>query len=192
MPSPDDIANDALDMIGETITDNLLDETANGRKKKRGYDKALRAMLGGSYAWRFAKERIYLAALAEAPLSAMWSYQYELPSDCVKPRRIQEDDRAEWAREGDKLLANSAGPLLLEYTKLVTDPGLWPGAFDVALTRLAASFYAGSFKHDSDKAKEMYQFYITTDLPEAKTGDAQQASISAIRVPTLTTDVRVF
>jgi hypothetical protein len=191
MPSPDEIKDLALDMIGETRDSNLLDDSSDGRKLKRGYDTSLASMLGG-YNWKFATKFQDLAALAEAPAGDMWSYQYELPSDCLQPRRLNEDDRAEWERVGDNILTNEPSPILLEYTKLVTDPGLWPGTFVTAFITLLASVYAGTFKNDYAAVKEMRSLYYQNDLPEAKTQDAKARSIVQIRVPTLTDDVRSF
>lgn len=191
MPSPDEIAQLAMNVLGQQMTASMNDDTADGRMLKRGYDTTLAAILGG-YPWRFAHARIRLAQSAPAPDSSLFTYAYELPSDCLQPKRISEDDRLQWERQGDKILTMKAPPLLLEYTRLVVDPGLWPGTFVTAFITLLASVYAGTFKNDYAVMKELRSLYYQADLPEAKTQDARAASINQIRVPTLTTDQRIF
>jgi hypothetical protein len=191
MSSPDEIKDLALDLIGETTESNLLDDTTDGRKLRRGYDSTLRILLS-SYAWRFAKKYGVIAATTGTPTGDQWTFQYQLPSDSLRPRRIQENDRISWLRVGDKLWTNEGAPITLEYTELVTDTGRWPGGFEAAFIKRLGSVYAGTFKHDSAKVRELLAEYYELDLPEARTADAKEASIEKLWVPNLTSDVRKF
>lgn len=191
MPSPDDIAALAVDMIGQTKSSNLDDDTAEGRKLKRGYDVMLDGILG-SYPWKFARHPIYLATTAPLPAGTDWAYAYRLPDDCLQPLRLGEDDRTAWERVGDLILTDEIAPVLLNYTRRVVNPGLWPGAFQIAFITLLASVYAGTLKSDYELVFKIREIYEKVDLPEAKSQDARAQGLHRTYTPELTTDVRRY
>lgn len=109
--------------------------------------------------WRFALKRAALAEVTNA--SSTWAYAYEMPSDCMAPKRIlragtgltvfnqdtaqfstQDADSADFEIEGEVLYTNEPAAVLV-YVRDVTDTTRFTPSFTSALSYLLASYLAG-------------------------------------------------
>jgi len=108
--------------------------------------------------WAFARTRVALA-LAPANISDVWTYAYQLPSDCVLPRRIitssgtdNETDSERFFQESDLLYTHKEGAVLA-YTRAITDPTKFKPSFVTALSYLIAAYLAGPLIKNAEGAK---------------------------------------
>ena len=83
-----DIANMALDHIGEGKSIESLDQPDNeeAAKIRRWYDPSRQQTLEG-FDWSFARKRQDLA-LSDEPGTLEWAFRYQYPIDCVAMRRL--------------------------------------------------------------------------------------------------------
>jgi hypothetical protein len=101
-----------------------------------------------SHAWGFARKRVVLALLTND--SEQWGYKYQLPSDCLRPRKILAADEldaperngAPFEREADALYTDEADAVLI-YTRDITDPTKFTADFVSGLGMLLAGYLAG-------------------------------------------------
>lgn len=82
MASSVEICNLALVHLGQEPILTLDDTSKEARLCRRLYDPTLEALLR-SYPWSFAIRRVLLAQEVEPPVFG-FSYQYTLPSDCMR------------------------------------------------------------------------------------------------------------
>lgn len=140
--------------------------------------------------WSFARKRV---ALAPAPTneSTVWQYAYELPSDCLVPRRILtgdaskfDQDSAQFDVEGDVLYTNQAEAVLL-YTRPVSDPTKFSPSFDASLSLLLASYLAGPILKGSEgvNAKAGLHKQAMDAARAATSNDANKTYLSNLPYP---------
>jgi len=101
-----------------------------------------------AHAWSFAKTRAILPAEAETPAFG-WSWQYLLPSDCLRPLEVGSwpmpvmaslvtGDTRTFIIENNRILTNRGPSLPLSYLRRVTDTSQYPPSFvDALACRLA-------------------------------------------------------
>nr|DAQ54373.1 MAG TPA: tail tubular protein [Caudoviricetes sp.] len=140
MASQVEIANRALTKIGEARILSLSDDVEAARVISSLWgvvrDSELRARN-----WNFSITRTTLAALASAP-SWGYSYQYQLPSNCLRVLQAGEyfpgpsmsdyrnSSEAVWQIEGGRILTDLGAPLKIRYVARVEDTGVWDAAFN--------------------------------------------------------------
>lgn len=103
MTSVVQIANEALQLIGETSIYSLDSESTQAQEVKLVWPSVRDDVLR-SYAWNCATKRAKLIRLSETP-SYGYKYSYQLPSDYMQ--LIEEENDSEFIREQDKLITNS-------------------------------------------------------------------------------------
>lgn len=157
MPTTTEVCNYSLDMINSSPINDLDATDAKSQKCKRIFFIALQ-IVGTKDDWAEAEKRVSLAALSTAPISE-WTYQYQVPADCLKPQRINNNDAIPWELNEDKILTNEVAPIILEYLALATNPNLWRGGFMETFTAYLASRYAKAFPQDNDKAAREFAEY---------------------------------
>lgn len=115
-----EIANLALDALGEDIIADIESPiTKAGKAANRFYDVVRRAVLR-AYAWNFAKKTVYIARTG-TPVSD-YSDAYTLPSDCLRLLTVggtsDEDSETDYdLRERDICINyGEADALLIRYT----------------------------------------------------------------------------
>lgn len=123
-----------------------------------------------AHEWGFAKKRAVLALLPEQePGSPSYVFRYAIPSDCVKPVRIEDSARGTvcldrvnrspaYTIEGNALLTNVAEAELL-YVARVKEPKQWPPAFADALAWALAGELCAARINDTNKQQWCYQNY---------------------------------
>lgn len=170
MASKIDICNDALLYLGEN-TINSLDP--NGTKAEqlcyRFFDKCFAEVLRDAD-WTFASDRALVAQLTATPLFG-WSYQYQLPGDCLFLREVY--GGYDYRIEQRKLLMNIDGDIYVRYTKQVTDFTLLDQKFMTALAYWIAAKIAYSLTGKMELQQAMIQYYamemqVSQDLDGAE------------------------
>lgn len=150
MASQVDIANRALDKLGAESIVSLDEDSENARVINRSYDIVLESMLR-SHTWNCAKTRVVLAPLAAAP-AFDYLYQYQLPSDCLRP--IFPSDVTDWSVEkGNVLLTNDGTTLNLLYVSTLTDPNDMDACFVEAFASKMAMECAEKVTQSATKRK---------------------------------------
>lgn len=138
MPSLVEIANLALAMVGDERVTSMETDTSKEARLCNEFIGQVRDECLVHHPWNFAKRRVGLPALTIAP-AFEWTYQYQVPSDCLRVLSIDGDDPHEpWEREGNLVLCNLLAPLNIQYIMRHTDTGQWAPLF----VRLAAATLA--------------------------------------------------
>lgn len=155
MTSKVEIANLALQRIGEEAITSLSDDSDRARAINRIYDSELRAELR-SHPWNCALKQASLAALEDEPLFD-YDQMFQLPSDCL--RILPDSEATDWKVVGRKLYTNDSGPIELWYIYEITDPN----EMDALLVEAFASRLAWKVsprltnsRTTTDEAKQSY------------------------------------
>jgi hypothetical protein len=116
-----------------------------------------------AHAWGFAVKRLELSSpLDRGTENPEYRLAYALPSDCVKPLRLEGHEgmnrRPAYVIEGRTLRRERAGAVLV-YVARVDDPLLWPPAFADALAWALAGELASARLNDSRKQQWCLQNY---------------------------------
>lgn len=185
MASPVDICNLALTSLGQpTIT--AIDPPDTGSKSARLCaqlypllkDETLR-----SHPWRRLKKRASLAAEVTTP---DWGYttQYPLPADMLRLLDVYVGDQQllTWDLEGDKILCNETGPLLVRYIRTSTDPEEWDAIMVTAVAYRLAVDLAEPLTQDPNK-KSFAIAKFDEVMSEAKNASAQEGTPSDLGLP---------
>ena len=182
MASQVDIANRALTKLGASRIISFGDDNKQSRAISSMFDIVRDAELR-SHIWSFSKKRVSLPALLTTP-DWGFEYEYQIPSDCLRvlmvndtyPGPSLEDYRnqsvAEYAIEGNKILANFPAPLKIAYISRVQDTSQWDALFVEAFAcRLAM-----------EMAEDLTQSNTKRELAQAEYMAALRAAIRASSV----------
>lgn len=142
------IANLALTKLGDLRITALSDNTKPAREINAIYGM-LRDKLQRTYNWRFCVKRAALAADVATPVFD-YSYQYSIPTDCLRVLQINayypapdlsdliSSGGQEYVIEGGKILTRSSGVLNLRYLARIEDTTRFDSSFDEAFSALIA------------------------------------------------------
>ncbi|MDG4721588.1 MULTISPECIES: hypothetical protein [Thalassospira] len=119
MPSETDIANIAMQLIGEQPITSLDEDSDRARLAKAYFRGAVDRVLA-AHSWTWAKKRSLLSDATETPAFG-YSYQYLLPADCLRVWSIEKEGISlgvtqKWEREGDYLLTDVSAPLQVVFS----------------------------------------------------------------------------
>jgi hypothetical protein len=168
MASSVDIANRALTKLGQSRITALDQDTNNARVINAVYDTLRDAELR-AHVWSFAITRASLAVLADAPLY-QYSYQYQLPSDCLRLLEIEHfspsnlndyitRDDTNYKIEGNKILTNANAPLNIRYVKREEDTQQYSSDFVEAFACRLATECAETLTNSTSKRQLAWQEY---------------------------------
>ena len=164
------IVNNALVKIGANAILTLTEDSEAARAANLIYEQIRDACIR-DHVWNFAVNRVELAQNSTAPAFG-FSYQYNLPSDCL--RVLQMDDMSTLYKiEGGKLLTDDGTAKIL-YLARVEDVNLFDAMFVEALSaRLAAELSVTLSESNTlySNMMEMYQRKIS----DARSMDAQES-----------------
>ncbi|MDP2876861.1 MAG: hypothetical protein Q8O00_11800 [Holophaga sp.] len=155
MASIVDIANSALIDMGEPAINSLDQNTERAVTIKAVFDSQLDWLLE-QHPWNFAKARVALAPLAEAPLYG-FSRAFQLPADflaLIDP----ETQLAQYRIENNQLLCD-ADQLSINYTRRVSNPEDMPPSFRETLAALIGSKVAKSITGSDDARVKLEGFF---------------------------------
>ena len=171
-----DIANMALSIIGMSRQIADLDEASQEAATcKLWYPFALEEVLR-SFAWPFAGKWAQLSLVSEEP-NEDWAYEYGLPVDCVRARRLTGSGRtgrvsafliARGTTSGKSLYTDQPTPEL-EYTSRWDDPTVYDGQFASALAARLAMQIAMPIARDQGVAKAAQAAYTAALAAAAAT-----------------------
>ena len=176
------ICNSALAKVGATRISSLDDDKKQARLCKELYTIITQQMIE-SHPWNFAISRVEVAAVVAAPAFG-FSYQFQVPSDCLRILNLQDDFSDDtvsqgsfynWKREGDKILTNDS-TCKIKFIKDVSErPDLFSSNFSEALAYRLAADLAYPLAQSNQLASRMNQQYLVF-LAYARSYDAQEGS----------------
>lgn len=147
-----DTANRALLRVGADRIASFDEDTPQAVQAAAEYEPLLREHLTRRR-WRFATAEAGLNLLADTPKSGRWTRAHQLPGDLLALHNATSGGvPIDYDRLGDKLFANEAGPLVIEYTWRVPER-LWPGHFSGAFVRELAALFAKGLLGNLDLAR---------------------------------------
>lgn len=165
-----DVCNSALTMLGEDVIASLEDGSTRAVLCNQHFHKQRNAVLR-RYPWNFALKRQTLAALVASP-DWGYSYQYPLPSDCLRVWNVEHLARTEWKVRQGKILTDE-GSCKIEYVARVTDMASWDAlALDALAARLAATICVG-LNAKRTLAESLWALY-QAKIDEAEEIDSQE------------------
>lgn len=196
MASETDLLNDSLSQIGVNPITAIDDGSIPANHCQRLYP-ALRDSVLRAHHWNFATKRVQLALEVASPVYG-YTYQYALPSDCLKvvsysgasPANTtlvtDEDWIAPWQYriEGRKLLSNDA-EAWITYLSRITNPDEWDSLFYQTIAAWLASKLATAINHDFKMGLSKLEEATRVLLPLAMASDGQEGSVEAKTVDDL-------
>jgi len=171
-----EIANAALIKLGADRITLLTDDTHHARLARERYYK-VRDKLLRSHPWNFAVRRVELGQLDSEP-EYEYSYEFQLPDDCLRVLDTNNLDDTPYKIEGRKLLCNQSS-IKIKYISKVEDVSQYDDFFIEALATGLASDLAYAITNSTTVAQLMREDHQRA-LSEARTYDAQEGSVERI------------
>tara|TARA_R110001592_G_scaffold245816_8_gene507381 strand:+ start:5155 stop:5736 length:582 start_codon:yes stop_codon:yes gene_type:complete len=169
MASVVQICNSALNQLGASSITALTENSKNARICNERYE-TIRDAVFRSHPWNCLVTRVQLAQDTETPAWG-FSYQYTLPSNCLRVLSILNYD-ADYKIEGRKLLINESSVFIL-YLKIETDVNQLDILLRETISAGLASDIAYAITSNMAVAKLMTEKY-GLKLSEARFTDATE------------------
>lgn len=167
-----EICNLALQEVGAQRILSLNDTTVEGTLCKDFFvltrEEVLRA-----HPWKFAAKRASLAAVITPPA---WGFAkaYQLPTDCLRVTKMEDDETYPWTVEGTLLLTDN--PVAkIKYTRKVTAAAEMDSSFVAAFYLRLASKIAYPLTQSVTLKQQMESAYSAA-MREARTFNAQEGA----------------
>ncbi len=164
------IVNNALVKIGANAILTLTEDTEAARAANLVYDQIRDACIR-DHVWNFAVNRVELAQNSTAPAFG-FSYQYNLPSDCLRVLQMQ-DMSTLYKIEGGKLLTDDGTAKIL-YLARVEDVNLFDSMFVEALSARLAAELSVTLSESNTLYSNMMEMY-NRKIADARSMDAQES-----------------
>lgn len=171
MTSEVDIANRALDKVGDSPIVSFSDDNKRARAVNRIYEFVRDSELS-LHTWRFAQERVTLAPSATAPAFG-WDARYQLPSDWLETVRVEASNGVllsanDYEHEGQYIMTNESTSLNLIYIYRVTDTTKFHMSFVEALAcKLAIELCEPLTQSNTKIARLISQYDMAIDKARA-------------------------
>lgn len=174
--SDTDICNLALGHLGEGRITSLDEDSAAARACALHYEQTRDQVLR-SHRWNFAQRRAVLSRLSDAPAFG-WSFQYELPADCLRVLEINDSEFGDvisdaYVVEGRALLTN-AETINMVYVQRIEDVGQFDALFVEALALKLAVILSETIRGTTGKTADLVQLYERVTAPLARRVDANE------------------
>ena len=182
MASVVDICNSGLNLLGASTITALTDDSKNARLCNQRYEP-IRNRIFRSHAWNCLTKRVQLAQDSTAPVIE-YSYQYTLPSDCLRVLKIHTgttdsiESSIDYVVEGRKVKTNE-GTVYLVYIALDTDPNNYDTYLQEAISAALAADIAYAVTNNATLANN-YQTTADERLREARFIDATENSLGTV------------
>jgi hypothetical protein len=174
--SPVSICNSALIKVGADRITSLTEDTQRARLVNEQYNKCRKELLR-SHPWNFATKRTELAALVQEP-EYEYSYQFQLPADCLRVLKTNLYSDEPFKIEGRLLLCDS-NTIKILYIKDETDTSKFDASFDETLALRIAADIAYTLSGSATLANGLMEAYKYS-LKDARSFDAQEGSADRI------------
>lgn len=194
MPSDVEIANRALQKLGEARISSLEDNIKAAREMKAAYSIVRNAELR-AHRWNFAIKRVSLPALSSVPAHT-FNQEFQLPSDCLRVLEVgnvrldlggidyRTGMESLFQIEGRKILSDLSAPLPIRYVYEVTDSGQFDACFvDSFACRLAIET-CEALTQSTSKKQEIKRDYMRS-IRAAKLTDAIENPPEGLAASTL-------
>ena len=169
------IVNNALIKIGASAILTLTENSEAARAANLIYEQIRDACIR-DHVWNFAIRRVELAQNSTAP-AFEFSYQYNLPSDCLRVLRM-EDMGMYYKIEGGKLLTDEGTAKIL-YLSRVEDVNLFDALFVEALSARIAAELSVTLSESNTLYTNMMEIY-QRKIADARSMDAQESRYQEI------------
>jgi hypothetical protein len=169
MASKLEIKNMALQSLGEEPMSSDGESTKSAVMAETFFQQSLDELLA-RHDWVFARRRAQISYEVSTPAFG-YSYQYLLPSDCIRISIINSDKNKLYSVELGKILMDDDECELL-YVSRVSNYELLPPMFVASLSALIASKLAYGLSGGDTKAKEqlsIHQLYYAEAISADKT-----------------------
>lgn len=172
MASKVQICNISLVQLGKPTIVSLDDKTPNARRCNTLYDEVRKIVLE-SHPWNGCTKQVELNLLEDSPEFG-WTYMYQLPTDCIRVLKTDQDvgNEKNWEKKGDKLYTDH-GTLKIEYIYNNEDTTLFSQGLVLAISSRLEAELAYPITGSTTLAKAKFEIYKEIKLPEAKALDAQ-------------------
>lgn len=178
MASEATIANVMLVGIGEPTITSLEERTERAVTIKVVFE-ATRDLLLEQHIWNFAKARVKLALVAQAPLFG-YRTAFKLPADFV--RLINTEPKLEEYRVENGCILCDEATLSIIYIRRITDPAAMPASFRDCLSYLLGTKVAKKLT-GSEGAVDKMKNYFADSLRTAKNLNAVSGGHEDIERP---------
>ena len=164
------IVNNALVKLGANAILSLTEDSEAARAANLIYEQIRDAVLR-DHVWNFAKKRIELAKDSDTP-AFEFSFQYTLPSDCLRVLQMEDLDMI-YKIESGKLLTDES-PAKILYVSRVEDVNLFDSMFVEALSARISAESAVTLAESNSLYQNMMEMYQRKIL-DARSMDAQES-----------------
>jgi len=169
MASVVDICNGALNQLGASTILSLTEDSKNARLCNARYTQ-VRDSLFRSHPWNCIQKRVQLASDTDTPAWG-FSYQFTLPSDCLRVLNIENYDH-DYKVEGRKIVANIATMKIL-YIARIEDPNQYDEILRETLSSALGADIAYAITSSNPVSQNMYTLF-QNKLREARFVDATE------------------
>ena len=149
------ICNGALNQLGATTILSLNEDSKNARLRNARYSEVRDAVFR-SHPWNCLQKRIEISSSTTVPACG-FSYQYDLPGDCLRLLRILEYD-SDHKVEGRSILSNSETMKIL-YISRVTDPNQYDELLRETLSSALGADIAYAITSNNTTSQNMITSY---------------------------------
>ena len=181
------ICNSVLVKLGFKPLINLSETNERARVCNQLYPEVLREVLA-AHAWNFSTGRQRLSQLAEIPPSEFMTY-YELSNDYARINAVSHAQNDEvlyaWRVEADShkkpvlaTMVKPGVPVVVRYTRNVSDPAIWPADFTACMKALLESYLAFPMRSSQTLQEQAYGRYKEL-LDGAKGKDVSEGDSAA-------------
>ena len=155
MASVVEICNGALNQLGASTILTLTEDSKNARLCNARYLNVRDAVFR-HHPWNCLQKRIQLASDTETPAWG-YSFQYTLPSDCIRLLSILDYDY-DYKVEGRKILTNVDSMKIL-YISRIEDPNEYDELLREVISAALAADIAYAITSSNPVATQMYSLY---------------------------------
>jgi hypothetical protein len=149
------ICNGALNQLGATTILSLTEDSKNARLCNARYSEVRDAVFR-SHPWNCLQKRVEVSSSVTVPAWG-FSYQYDLPGDCLRLLRILEYD-SDHKVEGRSILSNSETMKIL-YISRVTDPNQYDELLRETLSSALGADIAYAITSNNTTSQNMITSY---------------------------------
>lgn len=167
-----DICNAALYKVGGARIIALTDNSREAKLCKDIYPK-VRSRLLRSHPWGFAIKRVSIPALTVTPVFGN-DKAYQLPADCLRVFKMEDEEVYPWRIEGKTLVTDSA-TCKIKYVSDITDVSIYPDDFGDALAAAVAVELSYALTSDNALRRDVAAF-AQQALRSARTSSAQEGA----------------